>query len=39
MCLAAGLDAEEMYRIYLDKNAENIARQEGKSQKPCYKVP
>lgn len=36
MCLAAGLDAEEMYRIYLDKNAENMARQEGKSAKPGY---
>lgn len=36
MCLTAGLDAEEMYRIYMDKNAENIARQEGRSQKPGY---
>lgn len=38
MCLAAGLDAEEMYRIYLAKNAENIARQEGKSEKPGYSL-
>ncbi|NLW21514.1 MAG: dUTPase [Clostridiales bacterium] len=36
MCLAAGLDAEEMHRIYLRKNAENIARQEGRSDKPGY---
>ncbi len=39
MCLAAGLDAEEMYRIYLDKNAENIARQEGKAKNPATKSP
>lgn len=36
MCLAAGLDAEEMYHIYLMKNKENIARLEGKSSKPGY---
>ena len=36
MCLASGMDAEEMYSIYLKKNAENIARQEGKSSKPGY---
>lgn len=36
MCLASGLDAEEMYQIYLRKNEENIKRQEGKSQKPGY---
>lgn len=36
MCLAAGLDAEEIYQIYLKKNAENFARQEGRSQKPGY---
>lgn len=38
MCLSAGLDAEQMYRIYLEKNAENIARQQGKSQKPGYQA-
>ncbi|NLX83781.1 MAG: dUTPase [Clostridiales bacterium] len=38
MCLAAGLDAEEMYRIYLKKNEENFARQEGRSNKPGYAV-
>ncbi|NLE69442.1 MAG: dUTPase [Clostridiales bacterium] len=36
MCLEAGLDAEEMYQIYLNKNAENFARQEGRSAKPGY---
>lgn len=36
MCLAAGMDAEEIYRIYRIKNAENFARQEGKSAKPGY---
>jgi dimeric dUTPase (all-alpha-NTP-PPase superfamily) len=36
MCLASGMNAEEMYNIYLKKNAENIARQEGKSSKPGY---
>lgn len=39
MCLEAGLSAEEMYQIYMKKNAENIARQEGRSQKPGYKAP
>ncbi len=38
MCIAAGMDAEEIYRIYLDKNRENIARQEGMSRKPGYSV-
>ena len=36
MCLMAGMDAEEMYSIYLRKNQENIDRQEGKSEKPGY---
>ncbi|NLE20405.1 MAG: dUTPase [Clostridiales bacterium] len=39
MCLAAGMDAEEMYRIYLEKNRENVARQEGRSEKPGYAAP
>lgn len=39
MCLEAGLDAEEMHRIYLAKNAENIARLEGRSSKPGYASP
>jgi dimeric dUTPase (all-alpha-NTP-PPase superfamily) len=36
MCLAAGMNAEEIHSIYLRKNKENIARQEGKSSKPGY---
>lgn len=36
MCLVSGMDAEEMYQIYLRKNEENIRRQEGKSLKPGY---
>ncbi len=36
MCIAAGMDAEEIYRIYLEKNRENVARQEGMSRKPGY---
>ena len=38
MCLAAGLDGEEMYQIYLRKKAENYAHLEGKSKKPGYAV-
>lgn len=38
MCIAAGMDAEEIYRIYLEKNRENVARQEGMSRKPGYSV-
>lgn len=37
MCLTMDMDAEECYRIYLDKNRENIARQQGKSSKSGYK--
>lgn len=36
MCLSAGMDAKELYQRYMDKNKENILRQEGKSQKPGY---
>lgn len=36
MCLAAGMDAEEIHRIYLMKNQENFARQEGNSKKAGY---
>lgn len=38
MCLAAGMDAKELYQRYIDKNKENIMRQEGKSKKPGYNV-
>jgi dimeric dUTPase (all-alpha-NTP-PPase superfamily) len=36
MCLAAGMDAEEIHRIYLMKSQENFARQEGNSKKAGY---
>lgn len=37
MCLVMDMDAEECFRIYYDKNRENIARQQGKSDKQGYK--
>lgn len=37
MCLVMDMDAEECFRIYIDKNRENIARQQGKSDKQGYK--
>lgn len=36
MCIDAGLSAEELYQIYLDKNKENYDRQKGLSQKKGY---
>ncbi len=38
ICLTAGMTADELYEIYCDKNRENIARQQGKSQKPGYEL-
>ncbi len=38
MCLTAGMDAEELYRRYLDKNKENFDRQYGKSAKKGYDI-
>lgn len=38
ICLTAGMTADELYEIYCDKNSENIARQQGKSQKPGYEL-
>ena len=38
MCIDAGMSAEELHKIYIEKNRENIARQEGKSQKEGYKL-
>lgn len=38
LCLTAGMDADEIYRIYKRKNEENFARQEGRSSKPGYSV-
>lgn len=36
MAQRAGMDAEEMYRRYMDKNRENFDRQHGKSEKAGY---
>ncbi len=36
MCLRAGMDADELFRIYRDKNKENFDRQYGRSQKEGY---
>ena len=38
MCLKTGMDADELHRLYLDKNKENFARQDGKSKKQGYAV-
>ncbi len=38
MCIDAGMTAEEMYKIYLNKNEENHKRQTGKSLKEGYKL-
>lgn len=38
MCLTAGMDADELYRRYLDKNAENFDRQYGRSEKRGYDI-
>ncbi|MDR3051625.1 MAG: dUTPase [Oscillospiraceae bacterium] len=39
MCLKMGMTAQELYDIYLRKNAENIRRQQGRSDKPGYTAP
>lgn len=36
MCLRAGMDAEELFKRYIDKNRENYDRQYGRSEKPGY---
>ncbi len=36
MCLRAGMDAEELFQIYCDKNKENFDRQYGRSLKEGY---
>ena len=38
MCLKAGFDAEDIYQAYLQKNGENIRRQQGLSDKTGYEV-
>ncbi|HHW90174.1 MAG TPA: dUTPase [Clostridiales bacterium] len=37
MCLHAGMTAEELYQIYLDKNKENLNRQVGNSSQKDYR--
>jgi len=36
MALKAGMSSDEIFNIYMEKNAENIKRQEGKSEKEGY---
>lgn len=36
LCLKSGMSAEEMYSLYLEKNEENILRQQGKGRKDGY---
>ena len=39
MCIRAGMNAEDLFRIYSEKNKENVDRQHGRSQKPGYAIP
>lgn len=36
MCLRAGLDSETLFRLYIEKNEENLKRQHGKSNTKNY---
>lgn len=38
MCLDMGMDAEELYERYMEKNKENFARQAGLSDKKGYAI-
>lgn len=38
LCLRSGMDAEELYRLYCEKNRENFDRQYGRSEKKGYEV-
>ncbi len=38
MCLHAGMTADELYEMYMEKNKENFDRQYGKSTKPGYNL-
>lgn len=38
LCIRSGMDAEELYSRYLDKNKENILRQQGKGKKSGYSL-
>ena len=37
-CIRSGMDADELFRLYAEKNRENYNRQHGMSQKPGYEV-
>ncbi len=37
MCLTSGMDSDELFRLYLNKNKENFDRQNGLSKKEGYK--
>lgn len=36
LCIRCGMDADELHSMYIDKNKENILRQQGKSDKKGY---
>ncbi len=38
MCLKSGMDADELYARYCEKNRENFDRQYGRSQKTGYEI-
>ena len=38
MCLTAGMDADELFCRYLEKNGENFDRQYGRSEKKGYDI-
>ncbi|MCL1944486.1 MAG: dUTPase [Firmicutes bacterium] len=38
MCLATGMDSDQLYNLYMKKNEENFDRQTGKSKKLGYKI-
>jgi len=38
MCLEAGMSADDLYNVYVNKNRENFKRQDGLSEKKGYEV-
>lgn len=38
MCIRSGMDADELFARYIDKNKENFDRQYGRSEKKGYEV-
>lgn len=38
LCIRSGMDAQDLYSRYLDKNKENILRQQGKGKKDGYSL-